>query len=148
MTRRTTMNRISTRIALALGATLFAATAIGQDARPMVEWVVPALPTNKPQTPEQAKSGVERGRELPPPEVLQPTLDPALPAFVPRKEKLTGSFKGASSDVLTVVAQKLIDKIKQYARGFSLAITPPYAGSLGAAELIKGDLDFVFVSRE
>ena len=30
----------------------------------------------------------------------------------------------------------------------SLTVAPPYAGSLGAIELVKGDLDFVFVSRE
>jgi phosphate transport system substrate-binding protein len=142
------MKRTTTRMALAMGATLFAAAAVAQDARPMVQWVVPAVPTNKPQTPEQAKAGVERGRELPPPEVLQPSLDPALPAFVPRREKLTGAFKGAASDVLVVVAQKLFDKFKQYHPGVSLSIAPPYAGSLGAIELVKGDLDFVFVSRE
>src|SRR5260221_7558486 len=117
-------------------------------AQPMVEWVWPALPTNKPQTPEQAESGRQRGRELPPPEILQPALDSALPAFVPRKEKLTGTFKGASSDVLTVLAQKWFEKFKQYHPGVSLSISPPYAGSLGAIELIKGDLDIVFVSRE
>ena len=141
------MKRIAT-IAAAIGAMLFAAAAPAQDSRPMIQWVIPALPTNKPQTPEQAESGRQRGRELPPPEVLQPTLDPALPAFVPRREKLTGTFKGASSDVLTVVAQKWFEKFKQYHPGVSLTISPPYAGSLGAIELIKGDLDFVFVSRE
>jgi phosphate transport system substrate-binding protein len=127
---------------------LFAAAAAAQDARPIVEWVIPALPTNKPQTAEQAESGRQRGRELPAPEVLQPALDPALPSFVPRKEKLTGTLKGASSDVLTVVAQKWFEKFKQYHPGVTLTISPPYAGSLGAIELIKGDLDFVFVSRE
>ncbi len=136
-----------TRIAIA-GLAFAAAGALAQDTRPMVEWVLPALPTNKPQTPEQAESGRQRGRDLPAPEVLQPMLDPALPAFVPRKEKLTGTFKGAASDVLTVVAQKWFEKFKQYHPGVSLAISPPYAGSLGAIELIKGDLDFVFVSRE
>jgi phosphate transport system substrate-binding protein len=30
----------------------------------------------------------------------------------------------------------------------SIDLPPPYAGSLGAVELIKGDLDFVMVSRE
>ena len=129
-----------------LAALLLASTAA--IAQPMVEWVVPAVPTNKPQTPEQAKEGQQRGRELPPPEILQPTLDPALPAYVPRKEKLTGTFKGAASDVLTVVAQKWFEKFRQYHPGVSLTISPPYAGSLGAIELIKGDLDFVFVSRE
>jgi phosphate transport system substrate-binding protein len=144
------MNRLPMlkRFAVAAGLAFAATAAAAQDARPMVDWVVPALPTNKPQTPEQAKAGVERGRELPPPEMLQPMLDPALPAFVPRKEKLTGTFKGASSDVLTVVAQKWFEKFKQYHPGVSLNISPPYAGSLGAIELIKGDLDFVFVSRE
>jgi len=142
------MKRITTKLALVLGALVFAAGVFAQDTRPMVEWVIPAVPSNKPQTPAQAESGRQRGRELPPPEVLQPTLDSALPAFVPRREKLTGTFKGASSDVLTVVAQKWFEKFKQYHPGVSLTISPPYAGSLGAIELIKGDLDFVFVSRE
>jgi phosphate transport system substrate-binding protein len=136
------------RLALAIGALFLASGAIAQDTRPMVEWVIPAVPTNKPQTPEMAESGRQRGRELPPPEALQPRLDPALPAFVPRKEKLTGTFKGASSDVLTVVAQKWFEKFKHYHPDVTLTISPPYAGSLGAIELIKGDLDFVFVSRE
>jgi phosphate transport system substrate-binding protein len=136
------------KIAVAVAALAFSGHVLAQDARPMVEWVAPAVPTNKPQTPEQAKAGVERGRELPPPEVLQPTLDPALPAFVARREKLGGTFKGAASDVLVVVAQRLFDKFKQYHPGVSLSIAPPYAGSLGAVELVKGDLDFVFVSRE
>jgi phosphate transport system substrate-binding protein len=50
--------------------------------------------------------------------------------------------------VLTVLAQKWMDKFKTYYPNASLSIAPPYAGSLGAIELIKGDLDFVFVSRE
>jgi phosphate transport system substrate-binding protein len=140
-------SRALKRFALAAGIAL----AIGAGsavAQPMVDWVIPALPTNKPQTPEQAESGRQRGRELPAPEVLQPTLDAALPAFVPRREKLSGTFKGAASDVLVVLAQKWFDKFRQYHPGVSLAISPPYAGSLGAIELVKGDLDFVFVSRE
>ena len=138
------MKRVTRAAAAAL---LIAATHAG--AQPMVEWVVPALATNKPQTPEQAESGRQRGRELPPPEVLQPRLDPALPAYQPHKDvKLAGSFKGASSDVLTVLVQKWFEKFKSYHPGVSLAIAPPYAGSLGAIELVKENLDFVFVSRE
>ena len=139
------MKRNTKRIALAAVALAFAASSLAQ---PMVEWVIPAVPTNKPQTPEQAESGRQKGRELPPPEILQPMLDSALPAFVPRKEKLTATFKGAASDVLTVLAQKWFEKFKQYHPGVTLSIAPPYAGSLGAIELVKGDLDFVFVSRE
>src|SRR5260221_6855440 len=117
-------------------------------AQPMVEWVVPALPTNKPQTAEQAESGRQRGRELPPPEILQPRLDTALPEYVPRKEKLTGTFKGASSDVLTVLVGLWFERFRKYHPDVSLTISPPYAGSLGAIELVKEKLDFVFVSRE
>src|SRR5262249_28326466 len=118
------------------------------DTRPMVEWVVPALATNKPQTPEQAEEGRKLGRRIPAPEVLQPTLDPALPAYQPRKEKLTGTFKGGSSDVLVVLVQKWIERFKKYHSKVNLSISPPYAGSLGAVELVKENLDFVFVSRE
>src|SRR5437868_4457404 len=82
---------------------------------PMVEWVMPAVSTNKPQTPEQAEEGRQKGRELPPPEILQPMLDPALPAYQPRKDvKVTGTFKGAASDVMVVLAQKWIEKFKTY----------------------------------
>jgi phosphate transport system substrate-binding protein len=132
--------------ALALGA---AAHAQPAETRSMVEWVVPALPANKPQTAEEAEAGRQRGRDLPPPELLQPMLDPALPSYRPRTDvPISGSFKGAASDVLVALAQKWIDKFKTYYPGVSLTISPPYAGSLGAVELAKGDLDFVFVSRE
>jgi phosphate transport system substrate-binding protein len=126
----------------------FALCAFAQSSPPMVQWAVPAVPTNKPQTPEQAKAGQERGRELPPPEVLQPTLDRELPHYVPRKERLAGTFKGAASDVMVVLANKWFEKFRTYYPDVKISVAPPYAGSLGAKELVKGDLDFVFVSRE
>jgi phosphate transport system substrate-binding protein len=143
------MMRLAGQIALLAGTLAVAASTLAQPAdRPMVEWLIPALTTNKPQTPEEAESGRKIGRQLPAPEVLQPILDPALPAYQPRKDKLTGSFKGAASDVMVVLAQKWFEKFKTYHPGVTLTIAPPYAGSLGAIELVKGDLDFVFVSRE
>src|SRR5438128_4940100 len=139
-----------THLALLVSAWVLSGSIAAQaaNAPPMVEWVVPALTTNNPQTPEQAKEGQLRGRELPPPEVLQPALDAQLPAYVPTKEKLAGTFKGAASDVMVVLAQKWFQKFKTYHPDVNLTISPPYAGSLGAIELVKGDLDFVFVSRE
>jgi phosphate transport system substrate-binding protein len=139
------------RFALCACAAALVMTAAAQpvETRPMVQWVVPAPTTNKPQTAEEAESGRQRGRELPPPEVLQPMLDSALPTYRPRTDvPITGSFKGAASDVMVVLAQKWIDKFRTYYPGVTLTISPPYAGSLGAVELSKGDLDFVFVSRE
>ena len=144
------MKRSCCRIILWTGAALVATGAWAQavDTRSMVEWIAPALTTHVPQTEEEAKKGQQSGRTLPPPEILQPTLDAALPAFHPRKEKLTGSFKGAASDVLKVLVEKWFEKFKTYHPEVTLTISPPYAGSLGAAELAKGGLDFVFVSRE
>lgn len=117
-------------------------------AQPMLEWATPTTPTNKPQTHEQAQRGLQEGRPLPPPEILQPTIDRELPAYTPRTEKLSGRFKGAASDVMVVLANKWIDAFHKYQPDVSITIAPPYAGSLGAKELVKGDLDFVFVSRE
>jgi len=134
---------------VALAALCPAGAQAQKAATPMVEWVVPVTPTNKPQTEEQAEHGRQKGRELPAPEVLQPMLDTQLPAYQARRDiQISGTLKGASSDVLTVLAQKWMDKFKTYYPNASLSIAPPYAGSLGAIELIKGDLDFVFVSRE
>ncbi len=144
------MMRIAGQFGMLLGALALVAGARAQtvDTRPMVEWVIPALGTNAPQTEEEAKEGQRSGRKLPAPEVLQPVLDPALPAFQPRKEKLTGSFHGAASDVMKVLVEKWVEKFRAYHPDVTFTIPPPYAGSLGAVELVKGDLDFVFVSRE
>ncbi|HXN41762.1 MAG TPA: substrate-binding domain-containing protein, partial [Myxococcaceae bacterium] len=137
-------------LALCLAAFVFSGRAVAQtpETRPMAEWVIPAVAPNKPQTPEQAEEGRKSGRKLPPPEVLQPTLDPGLSAYRPSKEKLTGAFKGGASDVLVALVQKWFAKFKTYHPKVSLSISPPYAGSLGAVELVKGSLDFAFVSRE
>ena len=123
------MTRIVGQIACLAGAFALAAGSLAQpaDTRPMMEWIVPAFTTNVPQTAEEAKEGQRSGRKLPPPEVLQPILDPALPAFQPRKEKLTGTFKGASSDVLKVLVEKWFEKFKTYHPETTLAISPPYA---------------------
>jgi hypothetical protein len=48
------MRSMPKRLALAAGALAFATGVLAQ---PLVEWVIPALPTNKPQTPEQAERG-------------------------------------------------------------------------------------------
>ncbi len=116
---------------------------------PMVEWVEPVLPTNAPQTPAQEEAGRAHGRTVPTPEFLQPALDPALPVFRPCKSgSLQGQFKGGSSDVLPGLVTAWIERFKHYCPKVKISISPPFAGSLGAKELIQQNLDFVFVSRE
>jgi phosphate transport system substrate-binding protein len=138
--------------ALALAGVLFTTLAHAQSAapaQPMFEIVLPTIPPNKPQTEQQAEEGREKGRALPPPEILQPALDTALPPFTPRLDRnLKATYKGSASDVLVVLAKKWIDKFKTYYPNVNLVIDPPYAGSLGAVELVKENRDFVFVSRE
>jgi phosphate transport system substrate-binding protein len=115
----------------------------------MVEWVTPASATNKPQTEAEAATGRASGRKLPTPELLQPSLDVSLPAYEPRANRdLKGRFKAASSDVLPGLAAMWIKAFQKYYPDVEIELTPPYAGSLGAQELVKGNLDLVFVSRE
>src|SRR3954462_7044033 len=71
------------------------------------------LPT-KP-TPAQTELWKQQGRELPKPEVQQPTLDAGLPAYVPRRDaELSGHFKGASSDVLAALTKQWIAAFQKY----------------------------------
>jgi phosphate transport system substrate-binding protein len=115
----------------------------------MVEWVAPAVAASKPQSDAEKARGMTAGRDLPALEVLQPTLDPGLPEYQPRKGlKLRGHFKAAASDVLPGLAKGWVAAFQTYFPEVRVDVDPPYAGSLGAKELAKGNLDFVFVSRE
>ena len=115
----------------------------------MLESVRPPEPVHKPQTDVEAEQGRKLGRMLPKPEVLQPALDTALKAYQPRRDvKLSGHFKGAASDVLPGLVRLWVDSFQRMYPDVHIDVPPPYAGSLGAQELIGGDLDFVFVSRE
>jgi phosphate transport system substrate-binding protein len=55
---------------------------------------------------------------------------------------------GASSDVTVLLVHTWIDAFRKYYPNVTIAVDPPYAGSLGAKELVAGKLDFAIVSRE
>ena len=115
----------------------------------MVEWLAPAAASNHPQTPQDEERGRQMGRAEPAPEILQPTLDPALPAYQPLTDiTISGEFKAACSDVLPRLVKLWISGFERHYPAVKINAAPPYAGSLGAKELVKGNLDFVFVSRE
>jgi phosphate transport system substrate-binding protein len=135
------------RLILILNGAMLVSSCFAQ--QPMVEWVSPALSTNKPQTDAEAEFGRTNGRQLPIPEILQPTIDSNLPAYEIRKDmQVTGHFKAAASDVLPGLVRLRVDAFRKFYPKFELDLEPPYAGSLGAKELVKGSLDVVFVSRE
>ena len=139
---------------IVFGVLTFQGTAQGQEntkaaSSGMVEWVLPPLPTNKPQTDADAEEGRQHGRKLPILEVLQPVPDASLPAYQPRRDvEIAGHFKAAASDIMPGLVHLWVDAFRKYYPKFEFEVDPPYAGSLGAQELVKGALDAVFVSRE
>ena len=112
-------------------------------------WMLPTAPAVFPQTEAEKTAGMQVGRTLPTPEALRPTVDETLPHFVPaRAARKKVSFRVGSSDVLPGLVERWVAAYRKYNPGFNLTIERPLAGSLGALELIKGNLDGVFVSRE
>ena len=112
-------------------------------------WLEPTAKPVFPQTEAEKTAGMQSGRTLPAPEALQPELDPALPHYIPAKGlKIKATFRAGSSDVLPALVDGWVATFRKYHPGFQLTIERPLAGSLGALELIKGNYDLVFVSRE
>ena len=146
----TRLTKLATALAVVIAlAAAGSATAQQTPSTGAVEWLLPAAAPVKPQSDDEKQRGMTNGRDLPPLELLQPTLDPALPAYQPRAGmRLQAHFKAAASDVLPALAKAWVAAFRTYHPGVRIDVDPPYAGSLGAKELVKGNLDFVFVSRE
>ncbi len=114
-----------------------------------IVWLEPSAPEVHPQSDAEKAAGMVSGRALPQPELLQPDIDPALSPYVPTKGlKVRAHFRAGSSDVLPGLVAAWVVAFRRYHPGFALEVEHPLAGSLGALELIKGNLDLVFVSRE
>lgn len=112
-------------------------------------WPLPTQPVLVPQTDAEKAASQASGRALPTPELLQPELDPGLKPYVPTPGlTIDRSFNVGSSDVLPTLVEAWAEAFRKHHPRFALTIDRPMAGSLGTLELIKGNLDFVFVSRE
>jgi phosphate transport system substrate-binding protein len=136
---------------------LFRRSAVPVLAALLLLGVTPAAPVRaqedapKPAPPTAADTArfQKFGRPLPAPELLQPTLDPALPAYTPHAPRdLSGRLTGAASDVLANLAQRWITAFKAYYPNVTIEVPPPYSGKVGAKELVSGKVDFALVSRE
>jgi phosphate transport system substrate-binding protein len=141
---------LSAAAALAASALPALAAPIGAEpARPLYDLPQPAPDRAKPQSEAEKKAGMTEGRALPERELLQPNLDPALPAYAAKPAgSLKGHYKAAVSDVLPGQVRLWVAAFEKRYPGVKIDIVPPFAGSLGAKELVKQNLDFVFVSRE
>lgn len=140
---------------LLLGASASASAAAAASPPPAapssagVAWVLPAAKTNAAQTPAQEEAGKRIGRPLPAPELLQPTLDAALPQFKPNQDaQLGGTIRIASSDTLPGLVRAWIGAFHKIYPHVQVAFGPPYEGSHGEQELDKGAIDMAFISRE
>lgn len=112
-------------------------------------WLEPTARPVVAPTEEQKSAAQRTGRPLPAPELLQPELDPALPRYVPTAGfEIRARFRAGASDVLPDLVERWITAFRRHHPGFEMTIERPLAGSLGALELIKGNYDLVFVSRE
>jgi len=114
-----------------------------------VEWQLPIAPTHAVQTIAQDRAGISRGRTLPAPEVLQPTLDPALPRFKPRYGRsLHGTLRLMCSDTMPGLVRDWIESFARFYPHVHIVLRPPYEGDDAAQALRRGRVDIAFVSRE
>ena len=114
----------------------------------MVDWLILSRPSNKKQTSAEEEAGRSSGRDLPTPEILQPTLDPALASYRPRlSRKLTKHLRGACADTMPALVRLWIAGFKKYYPNIEIEVPPPFDGPFGAKELANGNLDFTVISR-
>jgi phosphate transport system substrate-binding protein len=115
----------------------------------MVQWLTPARPSYAPPTDKDREVFKAVGRQKPTPEILQPTLDPALPAYQPRTDiNLAGNFKGRTPFTSPGQLKAWIEGFRRYYPNVNLDLSPPFPGSTGARDLSKGEADFIIVTRE
>ncbi|HEX3842930.1 MAG TPA: substrate-binding domain-containing protein [Steroidobacteraceae bacterium] len=114
-----------------------------------MQWQAPVEQTHPPQTKAQDAFGLEHGRPLPPPELLQPPLDPALPDFKPRYDaELGGTLRLMGSDVLPGLVRSWVSGFAKRYPKVHVTFGPPFEGSDAAKALLAGEIDIAFVSRE
>ncbi len=138
---------VATMLLLIAQATAGEQTAAQSDAA--VIWITPAAGEPVKRTEEEKEFGRMHGRPTPVPELLQPTIDPGLVPFSPREDQsIRASYSGGASAILPGLVERWIEGFQAHYPNVDFKLNTPYAGSLGMLEVIAGNYDFVFVSRE
>ncbi|MGW4390911.1 PstS family phosphate ABC transporter substrate-binding protein [Streptomyces sp. NPDC004685] len=135
--------------AVVVAGTLTSQAQPDNDAKDFSTWAVAPQKPVTPQTDDQDAYNQAHGRPLPDRELLQPSLDSGLSSYEAKpKNSLHGDYQCGASDVLAALSKTWIKEFEKKYPRVHISVNPPYAGSLGALELVKGNLDCVFVSRE
>lgn len=152
MKRPSSIARLSRAGGLLVAGTLVCLAPVGRVIAappPTVQWQLPLAVRQPAQTPAQKAQGKREGRQLPQPEVLQPTLDPRLGIFQPAfGASLHGTIRAESSDVLPELVRLWVHAFRRFYPNVNIKFGPPFEGSHAADELIAGHVDIAFVSRE
>ena len=135
---------------IAGGLVLAPPAALAQAAAPAtIEWQLPVEKTQVKQTQAQDEAGMEHGRALPAPEVLQPGLDPQLASFRPSHGRdFGGTIRLMCSDVLPGLVRSWMASFTKIYPNVRFVLGPPYEGSDAAKALLEGRVDIAFISRE
>src|SRR5262245_58070170 len=96
----------------------------GSNPGSMVHWLVPSVPSNRPQSSAEEEAGRQQGRRMPAPELLQPTLDPELRDYQPVRSVLSGNYKAAASDVLPGLVKQWIAAFRKYYPNVNIDLAP------------------------
>ncbi|MFC5520638.1 PstS family phosphate ABC transporter substrate-binding protein [Polaromonas jejuensis] len=94
------------------------------------------------------------GRLLPEPEVLQPRLDPDLPAYQPcSAQPLRGSIEGSVPAILPKLVHRWAAAFQARQPDVRISAPPPYLAPQGSLsppmqKFLDGGSDFAFVSRD
>lgn len=136
-------------VCAALSATFALSPVFAAGPPATVQWQLPVQPTHAPQTKAQDLAGMRAGRTLPKPEVLQPTLDPALREFTPRyRRDLAGTLRLMGSDILPKLIRCWVRTFSRFYPRVRVVFHSPFEGSDAARALVRGRIDIAFVSRE
>ncbi|GFZ52411.1 hypothetical protein JCM24511_10184 [Saitozyma sp. JCM 24511] len=115
-----------------------------------VQWAIPPAVSYISINDNQRllKEYLDYGRTLPNPELLQPTMDPQIPHYVPRYKNLNGTRRlGSTSDMVGVINDWILN-FQRYHPGVHLLAPAPYDNNVVFPQLMNKTLDGIFLSRE
>lgn len=120
------------------------------DATGMTALLQVPIDANTPDPAWDAAYGGQYGRQQPPPELLQPTLDRNLTSFRPKYPylNLNGTRIAYGSEIMAEMCKRWSIGFRHYYPLAYFDCTPPFTGDLVGEALAKNNVSVGFVGRE